>query len=77
MEREKPGTGLGLYLARNLVRQLRGRIRVRDPLQGSGAVFEVQLPGAMAALPAAEDELAAEREHPAAPPDAEPLVPQE
>ncbi len=36
LEREKPGTGLGLYLARNLVRQLRGRIRVRDPLQGSG-----------------------------------------
>ncbi len=77
LEREKPGTGLGLYLARNLVRQLRGRIRVRDPLQGSGAVFEVQLPGATAALPAAEDELAADRENPAAPPAAEPLVPQE
>ena len=45
LEREKPGTGLGLYIARNLVRRLRGRIRVRDPLQGPGTVFEVQLPG--------------------------------
>ena len=45
LEREKPGTGLGLYIARNLVRRLRGRIRVRDPRQGPGTVFEVQLPG--------------------------------
>ena len=45
LEREKPGTGLGLYLARNLVRRLRGRIRVRDPEEGPGTVFEVQLPG--------------------------------
>jgi signal transduction histidine kinase len=46
LERDKPGTGLGLYLARNLVRRLHGRIRVRDPLEGPGTVFEVQLPGA-------------------------------
>ena len=36
LEREKPGTGLGLYLARNLVRRLRGRIRVRDPRARAG-----------------------------------------
>jgi signal transduction histidine kinase len=45
LEREKPGTGLGLYIARTLVRQLRGQIRVRDPESGAGTVFEVQLPG--------------------------------
>jgi two-component system, OmpR family, phosphate regulon sensor histidine kinase PhoR len=45
LEREKPGTGLGLYIARTLVRRQRGHIRVRDPEQGPGTVFEVQLPG--------------------------------
>jgi signal transduction histidine kinase len=45
LEREKPGTGLGLYIARTLVHRHRGRIRVRDPEQGPGTVFEVQLPG--------------------------------
>jgi two-component system phosphate regulon sensor histidine kinase PhoR len=45
LEREKPGTGLGLYIVRTLVRRLRGRIRVRDPRQGPGTVFEVHLPG--------------------------------
>ena len=30
LEREKPGTGLGLYIVRTLVRRLRGSIRVRD-----------------------------------------------
>ena len=49
LEREKPGTGLGLYIVRTLVRRLRGRIRVRDPEQGPGTVFEVQLPGRDAA----------------------------
>jgi two-component system, OmpR family, phosphate regulon sensor histidine kinase PhoR len=44
LEREKPGTGLGLHIARTLVRRLRGRIRVRDPKQGPGTVFEVELP---------------------------------
>ena len=44
LEREKPGTGLGLYIARTLVRRLRGQIRVRDPENGPGTVFEVQLP---------------------------------
>jgi two-component system phosphate regulon sensor histidine kinase PhoR len=44
LERETPGTGLGLYIVRNLVRRLRGSIRVREGKQGSGAVFEVTLP---------------------------------
>lgn len=45
LEREKPGTGLGLYIARTLVRRHKGRIRVFDPETGAGSVFEVQLPG--------------------------------
>jgi two-component system, OmpR family, phosphate regulon sensor histidine kinase PhoR len=45
LEREKPGTGLGLYIVRTIVRRHRGRIRVRDPEKGPGSVFEVQLPG--------------------------------
>jgi signal transduction histidine kinase len=45
LERDRPGTGLGLYLARNVARRLHGRIRVRDREQGPGTVFEVQLPG--------------------------------
>jgi signal transduction histidine kinase len=45
LERQKPGTGLGLYIAMTLVRQHRGTIRVRDPEKGSGSVFEVSLPG--------------------------------
>jgi signal transduction histidine kinase len=49
LERDKPGTGLGLYIARTLVRRFRGQIRVRDPEKGSGTVFEVQLPGKPAA----------------------------
>ena len=44
LEREKPGTGLGLYIVRTLVRKLRGRIRVRERDDGTGSVFDVQLP---------------------------------
>ena len=47
LEREKPGTGLGLYIVRTLVHRQRGRIRVRDPEKGPGSVFEVQLPGSI------------------------------
>jgi signal transduction histidine kinase len=43
--REKPGTGLGLYIVRNLVHRLRGIIRVHDRPSGPGAMFEVRLPG--------------------------------
>jgi two-component system, OmpR family, phosphate regulon sensor histidine kinase PhoR len=41
----KPGTGLGLHIVRTLVRRLRGSIRVRDRDDGTGSLFEVQLPG--------------------------------
>jgi signal transduction histidine kinase len=46
LTREKPGTGLGLYIVRSQVRRLKGRIRVSDREPGSGTVFEVWLPGA-------------------------------
>jgi signal transduction histidine kinase len=46
LERQKPGTGLGLYIARTSVQRLRGAIHVYDPPSGPGAVFEVRLPGA-------------------------------
>jgi len=45
LERQKPGTGLGLYIVRTLLRRLRGRIRVFDPDEGQGTGFEVFLPG--------------------------------
>lgn len=44
LEREKPGTGLGLYIVRTLVHRLRGRARFREPEPGTGTVVEVQLP---------------------------------
>ena len=46
LHRDRPGTGLGLYIVRTLVRRLRGRIQVRDQREGTGTVFEVELPGA-------------------------------
>ncbi|MGE0760471.1 MAG: sensor histidine kinase [Pirellulaceae bacterium] len=45
LERDKPGTGLGLYIVETLVRSLRGTVRVREPVEGPGALFEVILPG--------------------------------
>jgi signal transduction histidine kinase len=45
LERDKPGTGLGLYIVRTLVRRLGGAIEVRDREEGSGTIFEVRLPG--------------------------------
>jgi len=47
LEREKPGTGLGLYIVDTLVRRLRGQIVVRDRTGGSGTVFEVRLPASI------------------------------
>ncbi|MEW4452243.1 HAMP domain-containing sensor histidine kinase [Bremerella sp. JC817] len=46
LQREKPGTGLGLYIVRTLVKRMRGDVRVKDPPKGSGTVFVVTLPGA-------------------------------
>lgn len=45
LEREKPGTGLGLYIVYTLVRRLRGKVRVLDRQAGPGTVFEISLPG--------------------------------
>ncbi|MEN8151691.1 MAG: HAMP domain-containing sensor histidine kinase, partial [Planctomycetota bacterium] len=44
LEREQPGTGLGLYVSKTIVRRMSGRIRVKDRAVGTGAVFEVVLP---------------------------------
>ena len=44
LERDKPGTGLGLHIAYTLVRRLRGRIRIRSREPAPGTVFEVELP---------------------------------
>jgi signal transduction histidine kinase len=49
LHREKPGTGLGLYIVRTLVRNLGGRVRIRDREPPPGTVFEVELPGRPAA----------------------------
>ena len=46
LEREKPGTGLGLHIVWTLVRRLRGRIRICSREPGPGTVFEVELPSA-------------------------------
>ncbi|MCI0359339.1 MAG: ATP-binding protein, partial [Planctomycetaceae bacterium] len=70
LERDKPGTGLGLYIVRTLVSRLGGKVRIRDRehqsasdggLRGvsdgglrSGTTFEVQLPGRVAPPPAAQ-----------------------
>lgn len=45
LERDKPGTGLGLYIVRTLVSRIGGKIRIRDGLMGVGTTFEVVLPG--------------------------------
>ncbi len=44
LEREKAGTGLGLYIVQTVARRLHAKLRVRDPASGPGALFEVQLP---------------------------------
>ena len=49
LEREKPGTGLGLYIVRTVVRRLRGQVAVHDREGKPGTVFEVVLPAAKSA----------------------------
>jgi signal transduction histidine kinase len=44
MVRQTEGTGLGLYLARELVRQVGGSITVESPGAGKGTTFHVTLP---------------------------------
>jgi signal transduction histidine kinase len=44
LERKQSGTGLGLFIARQLVRRMRGKITVRGRGSQRGTVFEVELP---------------------------------
>lgn len=82
---ENSGAGLGLYVARELVRRQGGRIGVR-PRSGGGSVFWFELPlhpmhrsvdsssdGASAA-PAAENELADEEPNASSPAEEKPLI---
>jgi len=46
LERTKPGTGLGLFLVRSIVRRLKGSIRVVEQSKRDGAQFELVLPQA-------------------------------
>jgi signal transduction histidine kinase len=48
LEREKTGTGLGLFIVRTLVRRLKGKIYVQGRGGKPGTVFEVDLPGEIA-----------------------------
>jgi len=64
LERNRPGTGLGLYIVRTIVRNLRGSIRVCDRSDGPGAVFEVRLPGGVPCPPRPATGAAAAPEHP-------------
>ncbi|HEY1785965.1 MAG TPA: HAMP domain-containing sensor histidine kinase [Pirellulales bacterium] len=54
LERSQTGTGLGLFIVRNLVKRLKGRVQVRDRDGQPGTVFEVQLPGRRLATPVAQ-----------------------
>ena len=47
LERETPGTGLGLYIVKTLVARLGGNVKIRDQKRKSGTVFEVRLPDNM------------------------------
>jgi signal transduction histidine kinase len=51
LERDRPGTGLGLYIVREYLQRLRARIRVRDGSRGVGTTFEVTLPKSMLRTP--------------------------
>lgn len=44
LERKQAGTGLGLFIVRQLVRRMRGKIDVRGRGNQPGTVFEVELP---------------------------------
>ncbi len=44
LERAKPGTGLGLYIVRTLVKRMHGHVTVASRNPPPGTVFEVSLP---------------------------------
>ena len=57
--REKPGTGLGLYIARTMIGRLGGTIRIRDQEGGKrGTTFEVVLRASESTLPPPKAEAA-------------------
>jgi signal transduction histidine kinase len=45
LERKAPGTGLGLFIVRSLVKRMGGSITVRARRDRQGNIFEVSLPG--------------------------------
>lgn len=49
LERSQVGTGLGLFIVRNLVRRMKGTITVRSRGSVPGTIFEVTLPGQLRA----------------------------
>jgi len=49
LERSTPGTGLGLFLVRSLVKQLRGKVSAKGRIGQRGSIFEVELPAAVQA----------------------------
>ena len=51
LQRKKPGTGLGLYIVRTLVKRLGGKVSVLDRDRKLGTLFEVRLPGAKSITP--------------------------
>lgn len=67
--RNKPGTGLGLYIAQTLVARLGGKITIHDRERGQrGTTFEVRLPGRVEDSTAPpEGELSIQETTPAAP----------
>ena len=50
LQRKKPGTGLGLYIVRTLVKRMGGKVSVLDRDKKLGTLFEVRLPGATSEL---------------------------
>ena len=47
LKRTTKGTGVGLYIVQTLVQKMKGWVSVHDRRSGTGAVFEVVLPGRM------------------------------
>lgn len=63
LERDTPGTGLGLYIVRTLVKRHKGRVVVSDRRE-SGTTFDVELPHAKANIepPATSSDTASDTE---------------